>query len=1278
MNEAPDNTVFNAQQLLPSKEINVLIYLVDEDIEFSNKLCSDIINAGLIIKSFINLEEFSKAYKTQKPAIIICETDFNGRNNSGIQEVIRLEITTKTKIPVLFISKKDDILTRLSVVRSGGSLFFTKPLSNDTIVTSLISYINLKNQSKLRVLLVNDDEKVLSHHFKILDKNKFTIQIEQEPLKVLATLTAFDPEVLVLDSYMSDCSGFELAKIIHQKSKYRDLPIIFVIDEKNTEYQLEDMDAGADDFLTKPIKVDYFNRLVYARAARNRQINDLENDRKNKSHEARFLRIAMDQHSIVSATNAAGKITFVNEKFCDISGYSRHELIGKTHAIVNSGYHDELFFKVMWKQISSGKAWHGEVCNRNKNGEIYWVKSSIVPFLDDQNIPNQYISIRTDITNIKTSEELAKQKELLVYEHHKAILELAKDETLLTHGLETSLQVIFEITAKLMHAQRISIWEFDEESKQLICKSSYTTSDEKPFITNQLNISIYQYFVKNFENRSILHTTEAQKELQTKEIFKSYLGPCKILSKMDIAMYTEGKFSGILFIETTKKPYNWDIEHENFAKNISETISQRILAAKTIESQKDLAISESRLRRSQEKANIGTWDWNIKTGKLVWSDRVALLFGYETAIPDATYNTFYSIIHPEDRELVIKSIKACIEGDEDYNLEHRIITRRGETRWLATQGSVNRDKYGNPLNMLCLVQDIHNRKMLEHNVSRQKSLLDTIRVAITEFVDSSQTKNIAKTLLPDLLKLTGSECGFIGAIHHQNNVPIMHTQAISTTRWKEGDNKAYDLNKVGGPVFSKFSDLMDITMLRGEVVISNNPKEDSRILTKTNNDFLFPGSYLGIPIIYGNETIGMFGLANRPDGYDEDVIQFLQPFTLTYGVIIHAQKMAIKDLEQRDAIILARETAEKANRAKSLFLSNMSHELRTPLNAILGFAQLLSMKDQNNPLNEIQLESVKEIGVAGEHLLTLISDILDLSKIETGISDLDIENFSLDSLLKECQGMLSPLADENNIQLNIEFKDIKLRSDRQRLKQILLNLTSNAIKYNKPNGQVDITNKMTRSGFIRIGIKDTGIGIPQNLQENLFQSFQRLGAEKTNIQGTGIGLVIAKSMTEYLSGELSFESIEDQGSQFWIDIPNDLSPNVVATQANSCGTINSLPTSTALIIDTDMKQLELFSHLFLIENQYNILHLESIEKIEQLLAEQHKIDLILVDIESISSEIASFCSRVKQNPSSVSAKLIAVGTDISEIEQADILALGFHSYLTKPINEDLFFSSINA
>ncbi|HFE38625.1 MAG TPA: response regulator, partial [Gammaproteobacteria bacterium] len=1120
----------------PAKER--LVYLLDTDKAYLEKISVELLNAGFKVACFRETSEFEKHCEHTTPNFVISDIAFATDEQKSLSSVItRLREASDQIFSITFISAQDSTQSRLAAVRAGGSHYFVKPLDIDKLITTFTSVNHITNFSKYRVLLVDDDKDLLAFHSGILNPKEFIVETESDPLNALDKIKSFQPELVIFDYYMPKCSGLELAKIIRQDEQYTELPIVFLSSESNLEVQLEGMNVGGDDFLSKPVSPNHFNRLISARVKRTRQVTELNRERKQFIRETNYLRTALNQHSIVSISDANGRITFANDKFCEISGYASQEILGNSHRIVNSGYHDNAFFGDMWKTICCGKVWHGEVCNRTKNGGIYWVKSTIVPFLDEKGKPYQYISIRTDITQIKVSEEIARKKQLMLKKHQAILLSLTKDETIISAGLEAALQIILQTTAKSLQADRVSIWRFNKNKTKLICKSSYSTPESSPIFTEQLNTSHYPQYIELLEKQLIINALYAQTSNLTSELVKNYLAPSNICSKMDIALSATGNFFGILFIESTQHPMQWDKEHESFARTVSDIISLRFVRHKTIQAQKNLEKSEIRLRRSQEYANIGTWDWDIKEGKLYWSERVAALFGYTEFMPEVTYDTFYNAIHPDDLKLVIASLKESIKGKKDYNIEHRIITQQGETRWLASQGNVSRDANGEPLNMLCVVQDIHKRKCLEQNVTRQKSLLDAIRVAITEFVDSAQSKNVAEILLPELQNLTNSQFGFIGTITKDQDVPRLCVQAISDShKTIEGIN-SFEKNAKDKPVFSRVSDLVNVTIEKNEVVICNHlDKENPEVKNRENDS---PGlcSYLGIPIIYGDETVGMFGLGNRPEGFDDDVISFLQPFTLTYGVIIHAQNMAIKDLAQRDAIIQSREAAEKANRAKSRFLSNMSHELRTPLNAILGFTQLLSMPDANNPLNETQNESIKEISHAGEHLLSLISDILDLSKIETGIVDLDIQQFYLDSVLQECHGMIKPLLQENKININFQFEKVELQTDRQRLKQVLINLISNAIKYNKPGGTVHVITDIIDNSIIRISVKDTGIGIPEQRQKELFKSFQRLGAENSNIQGTGIGLVIAKSMCEYLGGEIFCKSKEGQGTNFWIELP---------------------------------------------------------------------------------------------------------------------------------------------
>ena len=227
--------------------------------------------------------------------------------------------------------------------------------------------------------------------------------------------------------------------------------------------------------------------------------------------------------------------------------------------------------------------------------------------------------------------------------------------------------------------------------------------------------------------------------------------------------------------------------------------------------------------------------------------------------------------------------------------------------------------------------------------------------------------------------------------------------------------------------------------------------------------------------------------------------------------------------------------AERASEAKSEFLSRMSHELRTPLNAILGFAQLLELDE----LPADQAASVDQIQRAGHHLLALINEVLDISRIEAGRLSLSTEPVEVGDVLDEVATLLAPVAESAGIELSVHVdgaRAVRVRADRQRLLQVLLNLGSNALKYNNRGGAVSFLTVTPTDGRVRFEVHDTGPGIPHEQQDQLFIPFSRLGAERSAVEGTGVGLALSKHLVEVMGGVIGVESVSGHGSTFWVEL----------------------------------------------------------------------------------------------------------------------------------------------
>ncbi|SCA57451.1 putative Histidine kinase [Candidatus Terasakiella magnetica] len=365
--------------------------------------------------------------------------------------------------------------------------------------------------------------------------------------------------------------------------------------------------------------------------------------------------------------------------------------------------------------------------------------------------------------------------------------------------------------------------------------------------------------------------------------------------------------------------------------------------------------------------------------------------------------------------------------------------------------------------------------------------------------------------------------------------------------------------------------------------------------------------------------------------------------------------------------------AKKANRAKSEFLSRMSHELRTPLNGILGFAQLLLM-DQRHPLSDKQSEYIEHVLKAGNLLLELINEVLDLAKIESGRISLSIENIDPSSVVSECVDMIDAYSAEQNITITrtgSDFAEHYVTGDFTRLKQVVSNLLSNAIKYNIANGKVILDSSPGPQGFWRFTVTDTGYGIEEKDQEQLFQPFNRLNAENTDIEGTGIGLTITKHLVEIMGGEIGVDSKLGEGSTFWVDIPvsdeeivRDI-PELPSDIEHSPKRLDGV--NTILYVEDNPANMRLMRELLTQLPRTNFVEAGTAEEGLELI-KQDKPDLVLMDINLPGMDGFQAFEVMRDDPYMGDIPVIALTANAMPREVEKGRELGFKSYLTKPID----------
>ncbi len=538
------------------------------------------------------------------------------------------------------------------------------------------------------------------------------------------------------------------------------------------------------------------------------------------------------------------------------------------------------------------------------------------------------------------------------------------------------------------------------------------------------------------------------------------------------------------------------------------------LSAERAEVLEQLRESQTSLTNAQRIARLGSWDWNIQTGDLIWSDEIYRIFGLAPQEFGATYEAFVKFIHPDDRQTVTDAINAAVYDKKPYAIEHRVVWPDGTVRFVQEQGEVRYDDAGTPVLMSGTVHDITERKLREDEIKNLNVQLEqrvTERTAelsdeIAVRKDAERRSQHEREKAERYLAMAGN---MLVALDTQGRIDMLNAKGAEIL----GYDSAEEL--LGRDWFDAALPVEERHVVRNvfhEIVSGNQDafeEFENEVLTKSGDKRLMQ---------WHNAVIR-----------DET------------GAIVSILGAATDITEQKhheENLLRAKEAAEEASRTKSGFLSNMSHELRTPMNAILGFGQLVLADRQN--LTDAQVEYINIILKSGNHLLTLINEILDLSRIEVGALKVELQDLSPAHAIEEATALLSPIADKHGVTMHVDENVGRLphiSADAARLQQILVNLISNAIKYNRESGQVFIGSTKTDNQMLRIFVQDTGHGIPPEYRHELFQAFNRLDAENSGIEGTGVGLVLTKNLVEMMDGHIGFDSTVGHGSTFWIDLP---------------------------------------------------------------------------------------------------------------------------------------------
>jgi PAS domain S-box-containing protein len=428
----------------------------------------------------------------------------------------------------------------------------------------------------------------------------------------------------------------------------------------------------------------------------------------------------------------------------------------------------------------------------------------------------------------------------------------------------------------------------------------------------------------------------------------------------------------------------------------------------------------------------------------------------------------------------------------------------------------------------------------------------------------------------------------------------------------------------------------------------------------------------------GKETVVSY---NATTFHDRD--RKLQGVFAAARDVTERKRFEKMQLENNVELGRAKAAAEKANLAKSDFLSSMSHELRSPLNAILGFAQLM-ISDTPEPTAS-QTASIDQILHAGWYLLELINEILDLAQIESGKLALSLEPTSIAEVMLECQAMIEPQRQKRGIEMFFPHFDVPcfVDADRTRLKQVIINLLSNAIKYNGLHGTVTVFVDcgVRDPALVRISIRDTGAGLGPAMVDQLFQSFNRLGRENTSEEGTGIGLMMSKRLVEMMGGTIGVESAVGKGSVFWFDLNLAAAPMLPEEPGGSGGVAKALApngdsTRTLLYVEDNPANLKLIEQLILRRPDVKLLSARD-GNLGVQLARTRQPDVVLMDINLPGLSGIDALKILREDPGTAHIPVVALSANAMPRDIEKGMQAGFYRYLTKPIKIGEFLETLD-
>jgi PAS domain S-box-containing protein len=1128
--------------------------------------------------------------------------------------------------------------------------------------------------SPLKVLLVEDNEDdylIIRDLLADVDAERFDLKWAETYEAGLDSIRSGWPDILLVDHYLLGHTGLELLEESLRIGAAQ--PIILMTGQGDYDIDLRAMHAGAADYLLKnELTPHLLERALRYAVERQNAKAALAASKAALESSVAALEVALTAQQLVSQQNSLlsaavsnlidgvvitdpqqpdNPVVFANDAFYELTGYSPAETIGHNCRFLQGPKTDQAVVRELHEAIAERRPFRGVLLNYRKDGSTFWNGLKINPVFDDAGKLINFVGLQADVTARREAEEALRESEarfrrvvdsgmIGVFFWDKDSITQANDAFLSLLGYTQS-----DLEKGLIHWDNIATpgsEERDQQSLQELSLTGKCMPYERDFVRKDGSI------IPVLAGAALLHKDKEQgvsfvldvSERKEAELALRYRSEFEALiaqistdfldlpsDKVDTgicnALNAIGTFAGV----DRAYVFSWS---DNLLFNTHEWCAEGIEAQK----EKHQGVSASDFPWAKQRLQA------LQTIHIV---RVADL-------PEAARAERKSFEARGTQSIVIVPMvyRGALVGHVGFETIRRerswsdddmaLLRLVGEMFVNALQGAEAERELRRANDLL--EQRVHERTAqieaanaaLRSEITVRRNTEEELRHSETRYraIVENQTEFISR-FKPDgtLTFINDAYCRYHGAAMEEllgfNFFDMVPKEAHAAMR----------------QFLSQLTPEHPVDTYENPVTL---PTGEMRWHQWTDRAF------------FDEE-----GQVVEYQGVGRDITERKNAEEALAKAHIEAQ--------------LARQEAERANRAKSEFLSRMSHELRTPLNAIIGFSQILDMHNSNLTLR--QQQGVQQIQKAGHHLLKLINEVLDISRVESEHMELSIEPLLFSEVLQEALEMMRPIAAQSEVMLladKAQLCEQYVSADRQRLRQVLINLLSNAIKYNRPQGHVEISCSIENAGMLRVCIRDTGIGMTPEQMERLFMPFERLHAAHTTVEGTGLGLALSHRLMALMDGSLEAQSVRGQGSSFYCHIPLAPSPATahpkVLLEANKerKQNVSIEPVRhTILSIEDNPANFLLIESIF--EAHTSVQLLQAMQgRVGIELACQHRPDLILLDLHLPDISGEEVLQALKKFPGTRQIPIVVVSADATEKQINNLLANGAQEYLTKPLN----------